>query len=209
MNIILLGPPGSGKGTQAGYIKKKYNTEHVSTGDILRKEVSSGSDLGLEAKEYMDSGNLVSDQLIIEMVTNYIADIPSILLDGFPRTLEQARAFENKLSNLKKNINHVIYFELSNETIIERLSKRITCRKCGNTYVKGMTNLKCENGCSQDNLYQREDDKPQSIIKRLEVYQSETFPLIDFYKEKNIFSKINANQSIVKVINEIDTVLAI
>lgn len=209
MNIILLGPPGSGKGTQAGYIIKKYNTEHVSTGDILRKEVSSGSDLGLEAKEYMDSGNLVSDQLIIEMVTNYIADIPSILLDGFPRTLEQARAFENKLSNLKKNINHVIYFELSNETIIERLSKRITCRKCGNTYVKGMTNLKCENGCSQDNLYQREDDKPQSITKRLEVYQSETFPLIDFYKEKNIFSKINANQSIVKVINEIDTVLAI
>ena len=209
MNIILLGPPGSGKGTQAGYIIKKYNTEHVSTGDILRKEVSSGSDLGLEAKEYMDSGNLVSDQLIIEMVTNYIADIPSILLDGFPRTLEQARAFENKLSNLKKNINHVIYFELSNETIIERLSKRITCRKCGNTYVKGMTNLKCENGCSQDNLYQREDDKPQSIIKRLEVYQSETFPLIDFYKEKNIFSKINANQSIVNVINEIDTVLAI
>tara|TARA_B100000749_G_C18345451_1_gene430898 strand:- start:182 stop:811 length:630 start_codon:yes stop_codon:yes gene_type:complete len=209
MNIILLGPPGSGKGTQAGYIIKKYNTEHVSTGDILRKEVSSGSDLGLEAKEYMDSGNLVSDQLIIEMVTNYIADIPSILLDGFPRTLEQARAFENKLSNLKKNINHVIYFELSNETIIERLSKRITCRKCGNTYVKGMTNLKCENGCSQDNLYQREDDKPQSIIKRLEVYQSETFPLIDFYKEKNIFSKINANQSVVKVINEIDTVLAI
>ena len=157
----------------------------------------------------MDSGNLVSDQLIIEMVTNYIADIPSILLDGFPRTLEQARAFENKLSNLKKNINHVIYFELSNETIIERLSKRITCRKCGYTYVKDMTNLKCENGCSQDNLYQREDDKPQSIIKRLEVYQSETFPLIDFYKEKNIFSKINANQSIVKVINEIDTVLAI
>jgi|TARA_B100000745_G_scaffold300214_1_gene253286 adenylate kinase len=209
MNIILLGPPGSGKGTQAGYIIKKYNTEHVSTGDILRKEVSSGSDLGLEAKEYMDSGNLVSDQLIIEMVTNYIADIPSILLDGFPRTLEQARAFENKLSNMKKKINHVIYFELSNETIIERLSKRITCRKCGNTYVKGMTNLKCENGCSQDNLYQREDDKPQSIIKRLEVYQSETFPLIDFYKEKNIFSKINANQSIVKVINEIDTVLAI
>ena len=209
MNIILLGPPGSGKGTQAGYIIKKYNTEHVSTGDILRKEVSSGSDLGLEAKEYMDSGNLVSDQLIIEMVTNYIADIPSILLDGFPRTLEQARAFENKLSNMKKKINHVIYFELSNETIIERLSKRITCRKCGNTYVKGMTNLKCENGCSQDNLYQREDDKPQSIIKRLEVYQSETFPLIDFYKEKNIFSIINANQSIVKVINEIDTVLAI
>tara|TARA_B100001105_G_C22384378_1_gene441137 strand:+ start:276 stop:905 length:630 start_codon:yes stop_codon:yes gene_type:complete len=209
MNIILLGPPGSGKGTQAGYIIKKYNTEHVSTGDILRKEVSSGSDLGLEAKEYMDSGNLVSDQLIIEMVTNYIADIPSILLDGFPRTLEQARAFENKLSNMKIYINHVIYFELSNETIIERLSKRITCRKCGNTYVKGMTNLKCENGCSQDNLYQREDDKPQSIIKRLEVYQSETFPLIDFYKEKNIFSKINANQSIVKVINEIDTVLAI
>jgi adenylate kinase len=209
MNIILLGPPGSGKGTQAGYIKKKYNTEHVSTGDILRKEVSSGSDLGLEAKEYMDSGNLVSDQLIIEMVTNYIADIPSILLDGFPRTLEQARAFENKLSNMKKKINHVIYFELSNETIIERLSKRITCRKCGNTYVKGMTNLKCENGCSQDNLYQREDDKPQSIIKRLEVYQSETFPLIDFYKKKNIFSKINANQSIAKVINEIDTVLAI
>tara|TARA_B100001245_G_C22784163_1_gene378530 strand:- start:172 stop:801 length:630 start_codon:yes stop_codon:yes gene_type:complete len=209
MNIILLGPPGSGKGTQAGYIIKKYNTEHVSTGDILRKEVSSGSDLGLEAKEYMDSGNLVSDQLIIEMVTNYIADIPSILLDGFPRTLEQARAFENKLSNLKKKINHVIYFELSNEIIIERLSKRITCRKCGNTYVKGMTNLKCENGCSQDNLYQREDDKPQSITKRLEVYQSETFPLIDFYKKKNIFSKINANQSIAKVINEIDTVLAI
>ena len=209
MNIILLGPPGSGKGTQAGYIIKKYNTEHVSTGDILRKEVSSGSDLGLEAKEYMDSGNLVSDQLIIEMVTNYIADIPSILLDGFPRTLEQARAFENKLTNLKKNINHVIYFELYNETIIERLSKRITCRKCGNTYVKGMTNLKCENGCSQDNLYQREDDKPQSITKRLEVYQSDTFPLIDFYKKKNIFSKINANQSIAKVIYEIDTVLAI
>ena len=139
MNIILLGPPGSGKGTQAGYIIKKYKTEHVSTGDILRKEVSSGSDLGLEAKEYMDSGNLVPDQIIIEMVTNYIADIPSILLDGFPRTLEQARSFENKLITLKKNINHVIYFELSNEAIIERLSKRITCRKCGKTYVKGIT----------------------------------------------------------------------
>lgn len=209
MNIILLGPPGSGKGTQAGYIIKKYDTEHVSTGDILRKEVSYGSDLGLEAKEYMDSGNLVPDQIIIEMVTNYIADIPSILFDGFPRTLEQARVFENKLITLKKNINHVIYFELSNETIIQRLSKRITCRKCGTTYVKGMNNLKCENGCSQDNLYQREDDKPESITKRLEVYKSETFPLIDFYKQKNIFSKINANQSIQKVISEIDTVLAI
>ncbi|MEC7871101.1 MAG: adenylate kinase [Chloroflexota bacterium] len=209
MNIILLGPPGSGKGTQAGYIIKKYNTEHVSTGDILRKEVSSGSDLGLKAKKYMDSGNLVPDQIIIEMVTNYIAHINSMLLDGFPRTLEQARAFENKLITLKKNINHVIYFELSNEAIIERLSKRITCRKCGKTYVKGITKLKCENGCSQDNLYQREDDKPQSITKRLEVYQSETFPLIDFYKKKNIFSKINANQSIEKVISEIDTVLAI
>ena len=110
MNIILLGPPGSGKGTQAGYIIKKYNTEHVSTGDILRKEVSSGSDLGLKAKKYMDSGNLVPDQIIIEMVTNYIAYINSMLLDGFPRTLEQARAFENKLITLKKNINHVIYF---------------------------------------------------------------------------------------------------
>ena len=168
MNIILLGPPGSGKGTQSTYLSSAYNLNHISTGDILRSEINEKTKLGLEAKSYMNSGNLVPDNLIIEMVSKKLSVFTSVLLDGFPRTLNQAEALDNELAILDKKIDHVFYFDVPTENLVFRLSQRISCKNCSSIFSKNDEQFICLSNCIEQVLYQREDDKPEAISKRME-----------------------------------------
>lgn len=207
MNIILLGPPGSGKGTQSTYLSSAYNLNHISTGDILRSEINEKTKLGLEAKSYMNSGNLVPDNLIIEMVSKKLSLFSSVLLDGFPRTLNQAEALDNELAILDKKIDYVFYFDVPTENLVFRLSQRISCKNCSSIFSKNDEQFICLSSCIEQVLYQREDDKPEAISKRMESYVSLTTPLIDFYDKKQIMIKINANKPILEVSKEIDLIM--
>ena len=207
MNIILLGPPGSGKGTQSQKLVEKYKLSHISTGDILRSQIANKSDLGSKAKNYMEKGELVPDNLIIEMVLKTTESIESILLDGFPRTINQALSLEKEMNLLEKKIDYVLYFDVPFEDLINRLSKRISCKNCSKTFSKDDKEYFCIDGCSFQDLYQREDDKPSAISKRMDTYKELTEPLLEFYKTKDLLKKINANASIVEVSLEIDKIL--
>tara|TARA_B110000438_G_scaffold9136_1_gene9165 strand:+ start:3540 stop:4169 length:630 start_codon:yes stop_codon:yes gene_type:complete len=207
MNIILLGPPGSGKGTQSTYLSSAYKLNHISTGDILRSEMNEKTKLGLQAESYMNSGNLVPDDLIIEMVSKKLSLLDSVLLDGFPRTLNQAEALDNELDLLDKKINHVFYFEVPPKDLVFRLSQRISCKSCSSIFSKNDKEYICSSNCREQLLYQREDDKPEAISKRMESYMKLTTPLIDFYDGKQIMININANKPILEVSKEIDEIM--
>ena len=207
MNIILLGPPGSGKGTQSNNLVEKYKLSHISTGDILRSQIAEKTKLGNAAKVYMDKGDLVPDNLIIDMVSNTTKTLQSILLDGFPRTINQAMSLEEEMKKLGKNIDYVLYFEVPFEKLIDRLSQRISCKNCSKTFSKSDKEYLCQEDCSNQELYQREDDKPEAISKRMETYKDLTEPLLEFYKSNGLLKKINADSSILKVTEEIDKIL--
>ncbi|MDG2100794.1 MAG: adenylate kinase [Dehalococcoidia bacterium] len=207
MNIILLGPPGSGKGTQSTYLSSAYKLNHISTGDILRSEISDKTKLGLQAESYMNSGDLVPDNLIIEMVSKKLSLLNSVLLDGFPRTLNQAESLDNELALLEKKIDFVFYFDVPAEDLVLRLSQRISCKNCSSIFSKIDKEYICSSNCKEQILYQREDDKPEAISKRMESYISLTTPLIDFYDKKRIMININANKSILEVSKEIDEIM--
>ena len=207
MNIILLGPPGSGKGTQSYKLVEKYNLDHISTGDILRSQITDQTSLGLEAKKYMDKGELVPDKLIIDMVSSTTKNLESILLDGFPRTINQALSLEKEMEKLSKSIDYVLYFDVPFDDLINRLSQRISCKNCSKTFSKSDKEYICLDSCSTQELYQREDDKPSAVSKRMETYKELTEPLLEFYEEKGLLSKIRANSSILEVSLEIDKIL--
>ena len=207
MNIILLGPPGSGKGTQSNNLVEKYKLSHISTGDILRSQIAEKTKLGNAAKVYMDKGDLVPDNLIIDMVSNTTKTLQSILLDGFPRTINQAMSLEEEMKKLGKNIDYVLYFEVPFEKLIDRLSQRISCKNCSKTFSKSYKEYLCQEGCSNQELYQREDDRPEAISKRMETYKDLTEPLLEFYLSNGLLRKINADSSIPKVTEEIDKIL--
>jgi adenylate kinase len=192
MKIILLGPPGTGKGTQSELLTKKYGIPQISTGDILREAVKNNTELGKKVKKYMDEGELVTDDIILDIVTVRIKESDcqkGFLLDGFPRTIPQAESLE-KITN----IDYVIEINTSDETIIKRLSNRRQCTKCGKIYgidipprVEGICN-KCGG-----KLYQRDDDKEEAIINRLSIYRATTKPLINFYNLKGNLIKVNGD----------------
>jgi adenylate kinase len=193
MRIVLLGPPGAGKGTQAGILIDHYNVLHIATGDLLRDEVAKKTDLGSQAKEYMDKGELVPDKLVIDMVINKL-DSPEaekgFILDGFPRNVAQAEAFDARLKEKGINLDSVIYLETTEDVIIKRLSGRRICKDCGAVYHILNMPPKNEGICDkcQGELYQREDDQAGTIKNRLEVYNEKTAALIDFYKKQgNLF----------------------
>ncbi|MBA7643399.1 adenylate kinase [subsurface metagenome] len=195
MRIILLGLPGAGKGTQARTITKKLNIPHISTGDILRQASEDRTPLGLKAKEYMDKGHLVPDDLMIDLIKERIKREDckkGFLLDGFPRTMPQAEALE-KISNIDK----VIKLRIENEVAIERLSGRRTCKRCGAIYHIIYLPPKREGICDRcgEELIIREDDKREAILKRLEVYKEETRPLIEYYREKELLTIIDGGRS--------------
>lgn len=212
MRIIFLGPPGAGKGTQSERICKDYNIVQLSTGDILRANRKMGTDLGKKAQSYMDSGALVPDELIIEMIRVELKN-PNLsngyILDGFPRTVPQAEALEKLLADLGQNLNTVLVLEVPNDELLKRLTARRVCRICGKSYHLIYNPPKVEGICDDDGgeLYQRDDDKEEPILNRLKVYEAQTKPLIDYYSKKNLVDKIDGVGEIDSIYKQIQTVL--
>lgn len=199
MRIILLGPPGAGKGTQAKVLAERLNLTHISTGDILRQNVLEGTDLGNQAKEYMNKGVLVPDELVGQMLTQRIDQIDSksgFILDGYPRNINQARTLDEVLQKRDIGIDMVIYLDTSVPVIIQRLYGRLVCSLCGaNFHIKNMPPKKdmvCDN-CG-GRLYQRTDDKEETIKKRIEIYHKESAELIQYYEAKQKLLRISADQ---------------
>lgn len=208
--MILLGPPGCGKGTQAKILMGTYNIPQIATGDILREAVKKSSSLGLEAKSYMDQGLLVPDSLVIKIIEERLrqADCKGgFILDGFPRTATQAEALETTLSKLDLELEHVFSIEVGDEELIKRLTGRRICRQCGESYHMAFNPPKKEGVCDtcQGALYQRDDDREETIRNRLKVYQTQTAPLITFYQKKDILRVIDGIGSIEDIQERITT----
>lgn len=190
MRIILLGPPGAGKGTQAKELSGRLKLPHISTGDILRKNVAQKSDLGRRAQDFMNRGELVPDELVTQMVTERIAQADTkagFILDGYPRNLIQAKALDQALTAQNMDIDLTVYLDASDSVIIQRLSGRLVCKSCGtNFHVKNMPPRE-DNVCDNcgGRLFQRADDKEETIKKRLIVYKEESAPLVEYYEKKN------------------------
>ncbi|MFA0889366.1 MAG: adenylate kinase [Synergistales bacterium] len=208
MRLIFLGPPGSGKGTQAAKLLERTQVAHISTGDILRENVKKGTDLGLQAKGYMDSGKLVPDALIVEMMKQRLQAedcSKGFILDGFPRTVAQAEALEKMLKGLGMNLDAVVLFKVSDAVVIERLSGRRGCRQCGAIYHVRFNPSSKGTACQVcgGELFQRDDDREEVIRNRLDVYHSQTAPLIGFYSQRNLLVEVEAEKSSDEVLKTI------
>lgn len=208
VRLVLLGPPGAGKGTQAAGIVEKYNIPHISTGDIFRKNIKEGTKLGLEAKGYMDKGLLVPDELVVSIVKDRLLEDDcksGFLLDGFPRTVAQADALNAELEEMSISLDRVINIDVPSAELIKRAVGRRICRQCGATYHVELNKPEKEGICDscEGELYQRDDDKEETVSKRIEVYTDQTQPLIDYYKKKGILIDIDGLQSIEKVFSDI------
>ncbi len=209
LNLILMGLPGAGKGTQADKIVEKYEIPHISTGDMFRAAIKAGTELGKQAKAFMDAGNLVPDEVTIGIVRERLSNEDckrGFLLDGFPRTSAQAEALETMLASLDRKIDSVIYIEVPKEDLFERLTGRWVSPTSGASYHVKFNPPKVEGICDKDGsqLIQRDDDKPETVANRLEVNLQQAQPLIDFYSERGTMKKINGNQDIAKVFADID-----
>ncbi len=212
VNIIMLGPPGAGKGTQAKMLVERLGIPQISTGDMLRAAVKEGTELGKKAKEYMDAGKLVPDEVVIGIVKERLAQPDcekGFILDGFPRTIPQAEALDRVLGELGKGIDYVINIAVPNEELITRLTGRRTCRQCGAMYHVVFNPPKVEGKCDKcgGELYQRDDDKEETIRQRLEVYQAQTAPLIEYYEKKGVLYNIDGTGSIEEIFQSILKVL--
>ena len=214
LNIVLLGPPGAGKGTQAKVLSEHFTVVHVSTGDMLREAVKNGSESGKEAEAFMNKGDLVPDSIVVKLVIERIAKNDAkggFLLDGFPRNEKQANALDRALRKASKRLDAVLYFRTSPEISIERLSGRRVCKKCGaNFHVKNMPPKKsgvCD-FCGAA-LYQRDDDKPETVKNRLVVYETETKSLIEYYKKKGILRDLSGDLNVEVLFEEIKKLLRV
>lgn len=212
MKIIMLGAPGAGKGTQAKMIAEKCGIPHISTGDIFRANIKNGTELGAKAKEYMDKGLLVPDELVCDLVVDRTqqADCEKgYILDGFPRTIPQAEALENALNAIEQKLDYAIDTDVPDENIINRMSGRRACVGCGATYHVLFNPTKVEGKCDVcgESLILRDDDKPETVKKRLDVYHTQTQPLIDFYTERKVLVEVDGTQSMDKVFDDIMKIL--
>ena len=212
MKIIMLGAPGAGKGTQADMIAKKYDIPHISTGDIFRANIKNGTELGKKTKGYMDQGLLVPDSLVVDLVIDRIHEDDAkngYVLDGFPRTIPQAEALDAALSEAGETIDYAINVDVPDENIVNRMSGRRACLKCGATYHVKYNAPKTEGVCDAcgSELVQREDDKPETVLNRLSVYHKETQPLIDYYTEKGNIKNIDGTKDLGDVFNDITAIL--
>ena len=200
MKIVMLGAPGAGKGTQAINIAKEYDIPHVSTGDIFRANIKNGTELGMKAKEYMDKGALVPDEVTIGMLLDRISEPDcknGYVLDGFPRTIPQAESLRKALAEKGDKLDVAVNIEVPDAVIEERMSGRRACLKCGATYHVVYTPPKKEGICDNcgSELVQRADDKPETVKARLATYHEQTQPLIDFYKKEGILKEVDGTQS--------------
>lgn len=212
MKIIMLGAPGAGKGTQAIQIAEKYKIPHVSTGDLFRSNISQKTELGMEAKSYMDEGKLVPDELTVRMLLDRVAQDDcknGYVLDGFPRTIAQAEVLNKEVTKLGDKIDYAIDIEVPDENIVKRMSGRRACLKCGNTYHIEHVPPKKEGICDNcgSELVLRADDAPETVLKRLNVYHEQTQPLIDFYNNMDILVTIDGTQDMNKVFADVTKVL--
>lgn len=213
MIIILLGAPGAGKGTQSDVLQSELRMVHVSSGNLLRDHRKRGTELGQIAEGYMVKGELVPDDLVIQMIAERLGAPDAehgILLDGFPRTLPQAAALDDALNLKGKMVNSVIYVKVADETLLDRLSGRWTCRDCGHVYHEKFAPPKVAGICDVcgSELYQRDDDKRETAMKRLQVYFDQTLPIIEYYTERHILCEVNGEQPIVAVTGDIMKCLA-
>lgn len=214
LKLVLLGPPGAGKGTQASEIVRKYNIPHISTGDIFRKNIGEGTELGTKAKDYMDKGLLVPDELVVAIVKDRLAESDckdGFLLDGFPRTVDQADALDMELKNLNYSLDYVVNIQVDSEALIERAVGRRICKSCGATYHIKFNKPKEEGKCDLcgGDLFQRSDDTEETVTNRIKVYLEQTEPLIEYYTGKGIIANINGDQNIDKVFSDIVKVLEV
>lgn len=208
MKIIMLGAPGAGKGTQAKLIAEKYGIPHISTGDIFRANIKEGTDLGKEAKEYMDKGQLVPDDLTVRILLDRVSKddcVDGYVLDGFPRTIPQAEVLDTEVAKLGESIDFAIDVDVPDENIVRRMGGRRACLKCGATYHVEHIPPKQEGICDKcgSELVLRDDDKPETVKKRLEVYHKQTQPLIDYYSKQNILRTVDGTQDMNDVFSDI------
>ena len=212
MKIVMLGAPGAGKGTQAKMIAEKYMIPHISTGDIFRANIKNGTELGKQAKEYMDKGQLVPDELTVKILLDRVAQEDcknGYVLDGFPRTIPQAEVLDKALTELGDHIDYAIDVNVPDENIIKRMSGRRACLTCGATYHIEHVPPKKEGICDEcgNELVLRDDDKPETVKNRLDVYHKQTQPLIDYYTEKNILKTVDGTVDMMDVFGAITSIL--
>lgn len=213
LNLMLMGLPGAGKGTQAEKIVDEYKIPHISTGDIFRAAMKNGTPMGLEAKKFIDKGELVPDEVTNGIVKERLAkdDVnDGYMLDGFPRNMAQAEALDEFGKELGKSLNCVINIHVDPESLMERLTGRYICRDCGATYHKVFNPTKAEGTCDRcggHEFFQREDDKPETVKNRLDVNIKMNTPLLDFYKKQGLLHEVNGNQDIDKVFADIKEIL--
>lgn len=212
MKIIMLGAPGAGKGTQAKMIADKYGVPHISTGDIFRANIKNGTELGMEAKKYMDQGLLVPDELTVRILLDRVAQDDcknGYVLDGFPRTIPQAEVLDSELTKLGDHIDYAINVEVPDENIVKRMSGRRACLTCGATYHIEHVPPKKEGICDVcgSELVLRDDDKPETVKNRLNVYHEQTQPLIDFYTEKGVLKTVDGTVPMEEVFAAITAIL--
>ena len=208
MNIVLLGAPGAGKGTQAQKLVEEFGFAHISTGDLLRAAIKEGSRLGKKAKGYMDEGKLVPDELVVDLVKERLeADDAQagFILDGFPRNTAQAVTLDSELAAMGRTLDAALLVSVEPSVIVERLSSRRTCRSCGYTASAGVDTCPRCGG----EMYQRDDDKPETIQHRLDVYESQTAPLVEYYKGSSILKEVDGDRPVDEVYADVKTLLAL
>ena len=213
LNLILLGPPGAGKGTQAERLENDFHLPYIATGNMLRAAVDEGTELGQKAKRYMDEGDLVPDELIIGMILECVDEErcnDGFLLDGFPRNLEQAKSLNEALGKLDRTVTAALLIEVPDEVIVRRLSGRRTCKKEGHVYHVETNPPKHEGVCDIDGskLVQRDDDKPETVEKRLRVYHDNTEPLVDYYQEQGVLRRFDGTRNPTEVHDHLRATIA-
>ena len=208
MNIVLLGAPGAGKGTQAQKLVEEFGVAHISTGDLLRAAVKAGTKLGVKAKSYMDNGQLVPDKLVVDLVTERLdADDAQkgFILDGFPRNTAQAVTRDSALAEMGRSLDAALLVDVKPDVIVKRLSSRRTCKECGYTAPAGVDSCPSCGG----EMYQRDDDKPETIQKRLDVYENQTAPLVEYYRGKELLKSVDGDRPVDEVYADVKELLGL